>query len=103
MVVANGDIWLCDDPDLGSRPALVLTRDDAIPVLTTVVVAYVTRTPRRAPSQLPLGPEDGLLSECYANFDDIHTVPKSVLVHKLGELGQRIHELCSTLNMMAGC
>lgn len=102
-MVARGEVWLCDDPEAGSRPALVLTRDEAIPALRTVVVAFVTRTTRRARSQLPLGPDDGLLTDCVANFDDLHTVPKSILTHKLGELGPRMHELCDRLNLMAGC
>jgi mRNA interferase MazF len=103
VVVARGEIWICDEPELGSRPALVLTRDDAIAVLRTIVVAFVTRTLRTAPSQLRLGPEEGLRTECVANFDDLHTVPKSWLVHQVGSLGPRMHELCDRLNAMSGC
>lgn len=102
-MVARGDVWVCDHPEIGSRPALVVTRDEAIPSLRRVVVALVTRTTRRAPSQLTLGPDDGLLTDCYANLDDLHTVPKVWLTRKLGSLGPRMHELCSTLNAMAGC
>jgi mRNA interferase MazF len=102
VVVAHGEIWWVERPP-GGRPALVLTRDQAIPVLHAVVVAWVTRSIRDVPSQLPLGSSEGLPTECVANFDDIGVVRKSLMVRKLGSLGARAGELCATLEAMAGC
>jgi mRNA-degrading endonuclease toxin of MazEF toxin-antitoxin module len=66
-------------------------------------VAPVTRTLRRAPSQLPLGRAEGLPGESVGSFDDLVTVPKSMLVRRLGSLGPRQRELCTTLQALAGC
>lgn len=75
----RGDIYWADlGPPAGRRPVLVLTRDAAIPVLSGVVVAPITRTVRGIRSELPLGSEDGLPAECAATCDNLFTVPKAV-------------------------
>jgi mRNA interferase MazF len=63
------------------RPVLVLTRDSAIPFLNTVTVAPITTTVRDIPTEVLLTKDDGLPTDCAANFDNIQTVSK----HKLGE------------------
>ncbi len=64
------------------RPVLILTRDSAIPYLNALTVAPITTTVRDIPSEVFLTPEDGLVTNCAANMDNIQTVPK----HKLGPL-----------------
>ena len=64
------------------RPVLILTRDSAISYLNALTVAPITTTIRHIPSEVYLTPEDGLLTECVANLDNIQTVPK----RKLGAL-----------------
>lgn len=103
MVVNQGDVWWLETEADKARPVLVVTRDEAIPVLRKVVVAPVTTRLRQAPSQLPLGRAEGLPVESVGNFDDLTTVPKAMLVRRLGALGGRQHELCATLRAMAGC
>ena len=102
-MVARGDLWWLESPDEKGRPVLVVSRDEAIPVLQRVMVAPVTRTVRAAPSQLPVGRAEGLPVESVANFDDLAGVPKVLLVRRLGALGPRIHELCERLRAMSGC
>ena len=41
--MAQGDIWWAES-ELGRRPVLVVTRNEAIDVLNKVVVAPITRT-----------------------------------------------------------
>ena len=65
------------------RPVLVLTRNDAIPMLNTVTVAPVTSTVRGVKSELVLGVEDGMPRFCAANFHQLQTVPRD-------DLGERI-------------
>ncbi len=101
-MVARGEIWWMEKPS-ASRPVLVISREAANAVMQRVTVAPITRTLRRAPSHLPLGAAEGLLAESVANFDDLNTVTKAVLVRKLGSLGPRQHELCATLRLMADC
>ncbi len=102
-MVARGELWWLETADEKGRPVLVVTRDEAIAVLRRVMVAPVTRTLRSAPSQLPVGPDEGLPVQSVANFDDLATVPKALLVRRLGSLGPRIHELCDRLRVMSGC
>lgn len=68
--------WADLGPPAGRRPVIVLTRDAAIPVLSAVLVAPVTRTVRDIASEVPLGPEEGLPEECVAVCDSLATVPK---------------------------
>jgi len=103
VVVARGDVWWMEPPNDKSRPVLVVSRDSANHVMRRVVVALVTRTARPVPSQLPLGPGEGLRTESVASFDDLMSVPKAFLVRRMGSLGPRQHELCTTLRAMADC
>lgn len=64
------------------RPVLILTRNSAIGFLNALTVAPITTTVRDIPSEVLLTPEDGLLTDCVANLDNIQTVPKA----KLGSL-----------------
>ena len=64
------------------RPVLILTRDSAIGFLNALTVAPVTTTIRDIPSEVLLTPEDGLLTECAANMDNIQTVAK----HRVGPM-----------------
>lgn len=102
-MVARGDLWWLEMPDEKGRPVLVISRDQANSVLRRVMVAPVTRTLRRAPSQLPLGPDEGLPTEAVANFDDLASVPRALLVRRLGSLGPRSGDLCEALRGMADC
>lgn len=58
---------------------VVLTRDRAIPLLSKVVVAAVTGTVRGLPTEVPVGPEHGLIRESVVNCDNLFTVPKRAL------------------------
>ena len=59
------------------RPVLVLTRNTAIGFLNAVTVAPITTTIRDIPSEVFLSRDDGLLTECAANLDNVQTVPKA--------------------------
>ena len=64
------------------RPVLILTRSSAIGYLNTITVAPITTTIRDIPTEVYLSREDGLLTDCAVNFDNIQTVAKS----KIGDL-----------------
>lgn len=59
------------------RPVLILTRNSAIPYLTSLTVAPLTTRIRDIESEVYLTVEDGLPEKCVANMDNIQTVPKS--------------------------
>lgn len=93
-----------EPPNRKSRPALVVSRDEAIPVLNNVVVAPVTTTLRAIPTCIPVGPEEGIDRDSVASFDNLAAVPKSVLARRLGRLDQAQRTLiCEALLRMAGC
>ena len=100
----RGDVWWGESPDAKRRPYVVLTRDTAIDVMRTVLVAPITRTVRRIPTEVLLGVDEGLDFECAASFDNILTFPKAMLVSRAGALGAaRHHELCRALAAATDC
>jgi mRNA interferase MazF len=97
--VKRGEVrWYTYDPPDKRRPVLLLTRSSAIRYLNAITVAPITTTIRDIPTEVYLTPEDGLLMNCAANFDNIQTVPKSKIgaiiaslpVTKIVEVNQAI-------------
>ena len=85
------------------RPVLVVTRSDAIPVLTPVV-APITRTLRGIPTEISFGPDDGLPAECAASFDNVQPINRHLLTQRIATLDPaRRHELCDALAALADC
>lgn len=56
------------------RPAVILTRDKARPLLNQVTVAPITSTARGLPSEVLVGPCNGIDHESVVNCDLIDTV-----------------------------
>lgn len=80
----RGEIWWAELPlPIGRRPALLLSRDSAYKVRTSVTVAMVTRTIRGIAVEVLLGPEDGMPAECAVNVDNILMIPKSRLRQRI--------------------
>ncbi len=103
-MVAQGDLWLMEPPNGKRRPVLVVSRNEAIPVLNNVVVAPVTSTVRSIPTCLAVGTEEGIDHDSVATFDTLATVPKSVLTTRLGSLGHHGRErMCAALRALADC
>lgn len=100
----RGDICWCELPEEGRRPALVLTRSEAIPVLRRVLVAPLTRTIRDLPTELRLSQDDGMPDDCVASFDNLRQVSRALLGEPIASLrGQRMHEVCRALAIATGC
>jgi mRNA interferase MazF len=102
VTVAQGDLWWAEAVDK-RRPVLVVTRSEAIPVLSTIVVAPVTRTIRRIPTEVELGPGEGLQEECVASFDNLQPIPKRLLTLRIGSLAERRREICRAIEALADC
>ncbi|HET7506955.1 MAG TPA: type II toxin-antitoxin system PemK/MazF family toxin [Solirubrobacterales bacterium] len=101
----RGDICWASLPDEEKqRPVLVLTRDEAIPAMGRVVIAYLTTKIRGIPIEVRLGAEDGVPRECVVNFDNLRTVSCSLLSEPITTLsGPRMHEACRALAIATGC
>ena len=103
-MVNRGEVWWVEHPDAGRRPACVLTREAAIPVLNSVLVAPATRTIRGIPTEVTLTREDGMPDDCALSFDNLTTVPKALLTTRITSVPDaRLGELCDALRAATGC
>lgn len=103
--VNRGEIWRYrfKAPDK-SRPVLVLTRQEVIGLLHTVMVAPITSTRRGAPSEVPVGPGEGLKQDSAVNLDHVQTVERARLVGYVGHLGvEKMRDVCRALAVATGC
>jgi mRNA interferase MazF len=102
VVPAQGEIWWAEAEDK-RRPVLVVTRSEAVRVLAGIVVAPVTRTVRNIPTEVLLDENEGLGVECAASFDNLQRIRRSALVERIGYLGPRRAEICTSLRALADC
>ena len=83
----RGEVWWVELPlPVGRRPVVLLSRDSAYRVRTSVTVGVVTSTARDIPVEVPLDKSDGMPRDCVVNLDDILTIPKSRLVERITTL-----------------
>jgi mRNA interferase MazF len=103
--VERGEIRLLRFPSPDKeRPVLVLTRSSAIAYLSRVTVAPITSTIRGVPSEVALGPEDGMKQPCAINLHHVMTVSQANLGRWLGDLPpRRMREVCAALAFALGC
>jgi len=59
------------------RPVVILTRDAILDHLGEVTVAPITSTVRDIPTEVVLGPTDGMQRVCAVNLDHVQTVAKA--------------------------
>lgn len=103
--INRGEIWLYTfKPPDKRRPVLVLTRQEVINHLSTVMVAPITSTIRGAPSEVIVGVEHGLKTMCAVNLDHVQTIEQSRLRRHIGALPhQKMSEVCRALAIATGC
>ena len=103
--IGRGDIWMYAfrAPDK-RRPVLVLSRQDVIGLLHAVMVAPITSTVHGAPSEVIVGPAEGLKHESAINLDHVQTVEQARLTRRLGSVSEaRMREVCRALAIATGC
>lgn len=69
-----------------TRPVLVLTRQDAMPFLSSITVIPITSSIHGVKTEVLLGRHNGLDRDCVANCNGITTIPASDLGRCLGFL-----------------
>lgn len=79
MVARNEIYWAELGEHGGRRPVCILTRDSVIAVLDRVTCAPITRTVRGIPSEVEVGPNEGLPQEAVINCDNLITIGKQRL------------------------
>jgi mRNA interferase MazF len=102
-VPRQGEVWWAEAEDK-RRPVLIVTRSEAVAVLTWVVVAPVTRTVRHIPTEIALGEADGLDVDCAASFDNLQPIRRGFLTSRVGAATPGRHTaICSALAALADC
>jgi mRNA interferase MazF len=102
--VRRGEVRWAEDPDWPRRPAFVLTRNEAIDRLNEIFVVLATSTVRGLPTEVELGPDDGMPRPCVLNADHTATIAKGHLGELITTLGpDRVAEVCRALNRATGC
>ena len=101
--IRQGDVFWASGA-AGRRPYLVVTRTEAIAVLSAIVVAPITRTIRRIPQCIQLSAEDGMPETCVATFDSLTVFDPALFDERITRLADgRLHEICDALSAMADC
>jgi mRNA interferase MazF len=103
-VVGRGEVWWYEDPRAGRRPYLILTRQEAIPVLNQLLAVPATRTIREIPTEVRLGTDDGMPAECALALDNVTTIRRSLCTDRITRLTPaRMREVCESLRVATGC
>jgi mRNA interferase MazF len=85
--VKRGEVWWVDFPaPAGRRPAVLVSRNQAYRLRNAVTVVPLTRTVRNIPSEVELGPADGVPKISAANADNVTTIAKARLEEHLTSL-----------------
>lgn len=103
--VSRGEIWLYEfgSPDK-RRPVLVLSRQRALELLRTAIVAPITSAIHGAPGEVLIGIEEGLKHDSAVNLDQVQTVDQARLRHFVGTVGQpKMAAVCRALAVATAC
>jgi mRNA interferase MazF len=100
----RGEVWWNEHPYLKRRPALIMTRDEAIGSLGELFTVLATTQIRGLGTEVEIGVADGMPSECVLNADQIDAVDKSFLSERITALGPaKMDAVCRALALASGC
>ena len=101
----RGEIWYYGlKPPDKRRPVVVLTRQEVLPLLGTAMVAPITSTIRGLPSEVAVGPDEGLRHDSAINLDHVQTVEQHQLHRYVGSLSPtKMRQVCRALAIATGC
>ncbi|MCA1833775.1 MAG: type II toxin-antitoxin system PemK/MazF family toxin [Actinomycetota bacterium] len=99
----RGDVWWAE-LEQKRRPVLVLTRDPVAGRIDKVTVASITTRAHDLPTEVVLGPTDGMPKVCVVSLDNVRTVHRNLLEHPITSLSRRrMDEVCRALDYALGC
>lgn len=103
-MVNRSEVWWYEPPDHKRRPALVMTRQEAIGRLNALFVVLATTNIRNLDTEIELGPQDGMPQSCVLNADQIAAVGKVFLMKRITTLGaEKMSEVCQALARATAC
>lgn len=82
----------------------MLTRDAAIEPMRTVLGVPATTTVRGIPTEVEIGPPDGMPTPCVLSLDNARVLPKAYFVERICQLGPAsMDRVCRALALATGC
>lgn len=97
-------MWWSEDPVLGRRPVLVLSRQAVLGALARPLVAPLTTRIRGLPTEVTLEVDDGLPRPCVISLDNVQPLARSLLVGRVCRLSPaRMTEVCDALAAAVEC
>jgi len=83
----RGDVWLIDlGGRIGTRPVVVLTRQNVLRFLNKVTVAEITTKGKGYPTEIFINQKPNLPKTSFVQVENLHTVIKKKLEKFLGTL-----------------
>lgn len=83
----RGDIWMINlGGKAGTRPVVVLTRQNVLEYLNKVIVAEITSRGKGYPTEVYIDQKVNLPKPSFVQTDNIHTVPKKRMERFIGTL-----------------
>ena len=83
----RGEVWWARLPQpVGTRPVVLLSRDEAYPVREKVTIAPITTSKRGLATEVSLGSQDGMPKDCVVDLDSIATIRKDSLTDQICRL-----------------
>lgn len=103
-MVARGEVWWYEHPEVGRRPFLVLTRSEAISVLNQVLAVPATRVVRGIPTEVALDERDGMPVACVLSLDNVSLIRPSLCTQRIATLrSNRLDQVCEALKVATAC
>lgn len=103
-MVARGEVWWYAHPDAGRRPYLVLSRNEAIPVLNQLIAIPATRTIRGIPTEVRLSTDDGMPTECVLAVDNVSLIRPEFCTERITSLGpDKLRAVCDAFAFAIAC
>ena len=83
----RGDVWLINlGGRTGTRPGVVLTRQNILQYLNKVTVAEITTKGKGYPTEVYIDQKANLSKPSFIQADNLHTIPKDLLEKYVGTL-----------------
>lgn len=103
-MVARGEVWWYEDPRAQRRPFVILTRDEAIPVLNQLLAVPATRTVRGIPTEVPLDESDGMPAPCVLSVDNVTLIRPALCTALITTLSSaKLEEICRAWESATAC
>ncbi len=100
----RGDVWLINlGGRVGTRPVVVLTRQNVLEYLNKVTVAEITTRGKGYPTEVYIDQKANLPKPSFVQTDNLHTVAKHVLEKYVGTLdSQTMQEVSQKVVLALG-